>query len=284
MPGAYTAAGWEKIKPAFEPGNNAHLVIEPWVVGTTMVTADATRNSADRLRDMYFQALRAGLVHVPRGLGRPGAQGHRDGHRRASCDLRNATAPTRRLFRTVTDNATLDMEPPTLIGKALEKGKDMAAGAADKLMGKDGGSPDRQVSPVERHFKPLIRFSNGDPATPGDADHSALNQYLTQVNNLAALLNRLDQSKAEPTVEFQAELARTSAFVDTLTGNLDASTRIILEPYLMNPIRGSRAGVASSGNSALSENGSSKSGKLGTPSLPDATLSSTWPTRPRSPS
>ena len=32
----------------------------------------------------------------------------------------------------------------------------------------------------------------------------ALNQYLTQVNNLAALLNRLDQSKAEPTAEFQA--------------------------------------------------------------------------------
>ena len=124
------------------------------------------QNSADRLREMYFKHyvqawsdfLDGLVVQVPKDI------------KTAIDELRALSerdGPYTRLFRVVTENATLDMEPPTLIGKALEKGKDMAAGAADKLMGKDGGSPDRQVSPVERHFKPLIRFSFGDPAAPG---------------------------------------------------------------------------------------------------------------------
>src|SRR5262249_11784200 len=36
-------------------------------------------------------------------------------------------------------------------------------------------------------------------------------------------------------------------------GDLDARTRLLLEPFLLNPIKGSRKGVASSGNVALSE-------------------------------
>jgi type VI secretion system protein ImpL len=249
VPGSYTSAGWAKIKPALE-GGNARLVIEPWVVGTPIVTGDAAQTNADKLREMYFKQYEQAWFRFLDGL-----QVDTPKDLKTAIDelraISDRDGPYTRLFKMVSDNVTLDMEPSSLTGKLLEKGKDMAAGAADKLQGKDSGSGDRQVSPVEKHFKPLIRFTSGDPSNPGDADRAGLNQYLTQVNNLAALLNRLDQQKAEPTTEFQAELARTSAFVDTLTGGLDASTRIVLEPYLMNPIRGSRVSVVGTGNAAL---------------------------------
>jgi type VI secretion system protein ImpL len=251
VPGAYTAAGWDKIRGLLDSGN-AHLVIEPWVLGTAPQGAgDAPQTSAERLREMYFQRyehawtdfLGGLIVQTPADI-------------RTAIDeleaLSEADGPYTRLFRAVSENSRLDTSPTTLTGKLLEKGTDMAKGAVDKVTGKDAEAP-RDVSPVERHLRPIVRFGFGDSEGKGDGAPSGLSQYLVQINNLAVALRQVNESKTEPTTEFQAELSRTAAAVERLLGTLDAATRIRLEPLLMNPIRGSRAGVASSENSYLGD-------------------------------
>jgi type VI secretion system protein ImpL len=163
--------------------------------------------------------------------------------------------PYTRLFRAISENLRLDMEPPTLAGKLLDKGKNLAALAADKAMGKDAEAPgERKVSPVERYFKSLLRFGSGDGGgSKADATPTGLSQYLGQVSNLAIALRQLSESKAQATTEFQAELARTAAGVERLLNGVDAGTRLLLDPLLMNPIRGGRQGVITSGNEMLQE-------------------------------
>ncbi len=56
-------------------------------------------------------------------------------------------------------------------------------------------------------------------------------------------MRQLKDSKAEPTAEFQQELARAKVFVEVLLGQLDPPTRQLLEPLLMNPIRGSGGSI-----------------------------------------
>ena len=74
-----------------------------------------------------------------------------------------------------------------------------------------------------------------------------------QIGNLAVALRQLVESKAEPTVEFNSELGRTAAAVQRLLGGLDPGMRTLIEPLLMNPIRGSQVVVNDAGNDALGE-------------------------------
>src|SRR5262249_49932056 len=152
--------------------------------------------------------------------------------------LSETDGPYTRLFRTVSENARLDLEAPGLTGTLLEKGKELAANAVDKLKGKDAeAATDRSVSPVERHFRPVIQFAFGDAGGKADLAPTGLSQYLVQLNNLAVALRQLSESKSEPTAEFQNELSRTAAAVTRLLGGLDTTSRLLLEPLLMNPIR-----------------------------------------------
>jgi len=56
-------------------------------------------------------------------------------------------------------------------------------------------------------------------------------------------LTQLAESREASGAEFASELSRTAAAVQRLLAGTDPRTRMILEPLLMNPIRGSRAGV-----------------------------------------
>ena len=146
------------------------------------------------------------------------------------------------------------MGATTMVGKAVDKGKDFFASATDKLMGVDAGTTERQVSPVERHFKPLLRFAFGDSGgSKPDAAPAALSQYLAQLTTLEVALGQMKEARGEPTEDFDRELARTSSVVERLLGGFDSATRLVLEPLLMNPIRGSRAGAASTGNNFLED-------------------------------
>ena len=87
------------------------------------------------------------------------------------------------------------MGATTMVGKAVDKGKDFFASATDKLMGVDAGATERQVSPVERHFKPLLRFAFGDSGgSKPDAAPAALSQYLAQLTTLEVALGRNEGS------------------------------------------------------------------------------------------
>jgi type VI secretion system protein ImpL len=254
VPGPYTAAGWDKIRVTLDSAN-PRLVIEPWVIGGVMRDADqAQKMSTEQLREMYFRRyeqawsdfLRGIVVQTPSEIGTAIEE---------LTALSETEGPYTRLFRAISENVRLDMEPPTLTGKLLEKGKDLATAAADKMMGKDAQAPgERKVSPVERAFKSLLRFGAGDGGGgKGDIAPTGLSQYLGQVSNLAIALRQLSESKAQATTEFQAELARTAAGVERLLNGVDAGTRLLLEPLLMNPIRGGRQGVITTGHSILQE-------------------------------
>jgi type VI secretion system protein ImpL len=76
---------------------------------------------------------------------------------------------------------------------------------------------------------------------------------LAQLTTLEAALSQLAETNANPAQEFDAALSRTATSVATLLGGLDPRTRMILEPLLMNPIRGSRQSVRNADFTALSE-------------------------------
>jgi len=117
----------------------------------------------------------------------------------------------------------------------------------------DAGAKERSVSSVERYFEPLAEFASGDPSKGKDAPPSGLSQYLAQLSTLEVALSQLAESKAEPDAGFAAELSRTAGAVQRLLSGLDSRTRLLVEPLLMTPIRGSRAGVFKADDSALSD-------------------------------
>ncbi|HEY8945855.1 MAG TPA: type VI secretion system membrane subunit TssM, partial [Polyangiaceae bacterium] len=245
VPGMYTALGWEKIRKMLE-SPDTRLELEPWVLGRTGPDgSDSKESAADRLREIYFQRyvsawsdFLAGLdVLPPNDL---------NGALEELRVLAEAEGPYVRLFRALGDNVRLDIGPSSLLDKALEKGKQVLEKTADKLKGEaDAGAPPREISSVERHFQPLLRFAFGEAAPGGKPDSapSGLGQYLTHLSTLEVSLSQLAESKEVSGAEFGAELSRTASAVQRLLAGIDPRTRMILEPLLMNPIRGSRAGV-----------------------------------------
>ncbi|HEY3254226.1 MAG TPA: type VI secretion IcmF C-terminal domain-containing protein, partial [Polyangiaceae bacterium] len=133
--------------------------------------------------------------------------------------------------------------------------EDLAAKAAAKAIpGVDAGLvKPREISTVERHFQPLNQFAFGDPDKGKDAPPSGLNQYLAQLTTLEVALSQLTESRSAPGDEFGNELSRTASAVQRLLGGLDSRTRLLVEPLLMTPIRGSRAGVFKADYAAVSD-------------------------------
>ena len=253
VPGLYTVLGWQKVRALLD-SPDARLDLEPWVLGQQTLVATETKKGADQLRELYFQRYTKAWSDFIAGL----AVVAPTEMKAALDELRVISAsdgPYVRLFKVISENVRLDVAPPkTLAEKALEKG---TAAAADKIAsaGVDAGAPPpRVVSPVERQFEPLLLFGFGE-ASAGKADvaPSKLSLYLAQLTTLEAALGQLAETNASPAQEFDAALSRTATSVQTLLGGLDPRTRMILEPLLMNPIRGSRKGVMNADFAALSE-------------------------------
>lgn len=251
VPGMFTALGWAQVKKLLS-SDEASVKIEDWVLGQELQLFAESEN-ADTLETLYFQRyvrawssfLSALDVAAPTDL--PGAM---DELR----SLSEADGPYTRLFRTLKENVTLDVEDHSLKGKALAKGKELVASAVPSALASAGAPPERKISPVERHFKPLLKFGFGDaPAGEASSAPSGLNQYLAQLSALEVALTQLSEENDEPTLEFGRELSRTAASVKRLLGGLDTTTRIMLEPLLMNPIRGSQKGVSAATHGALGD-------------------------------
>lgn len=246
--GLYTAAGWEKVREALA-SPEAEFNIEPWVLGQDLARLEDGASGAARLRDLYFERyVRAwsdfiGAISVAAS---PDIKTADDELR----TLTEANGPYIRLFRTISENTALELEPPSLTERALEKGKGLIEKAVPGL---DAGVKERVVTSVERHFEPLNQFAFGDAKKSKDGPPSGLSQYLAQLTTLEVALSQLSESRAEPSQEFAAELSRTAGAVQRLLGGLDSRTRLLVEPLLMTPIRGSRAGVFKADHAALSD-------------------------------
>jgi type VI secretion system protein ImpL len=255
VPGMYTVLGWQKARALLE-SPDARLDLEPWVLGQqTLIVTDTKKSGADQLRELYFQRYTKAWSEFIAGL----AVVAPTEMKAALDELRVISAsdgPYVRLFKVISENVRLDVTPPkTLAEQALEKGE-AAAAAKASAAGIDAGAPPppRAVSPVERQFEPLLLFGFGEAsAGKADAAPSKLSLYLAQLTTLEAALGQLAETNASPAQEFDAALSRTATSVQTLLGGLDPRTRMILEPLLMNPIRGSRKGVMNADFAALSE-------------------------------
>jgi type VI secretion system protein ImpL len=246
VPGAYTKDGWEKIKAALY-SSDGHVAVEPWVLGRASEKS-ADDASSERLQKIYFDRyvrawldfLGAIVVHTPGDL--PAAIDEL----RA---LSDENGPYVRLFQAVVQNARLDMSPPMTPKGVVEKGVKKLQKRAEKMLADptetEAGAP--EVSPVEIKLSSLVKF--GDAAIAA----SGVNQYVDQLRSLSVALGQLSESKAEPTAQFQESLAKTASVVERLLAGLDPATRAVTEPLLMNPIRGSRAGVAGTAFVALGE-------------------------------
>jgi type VI secretion system protein ImpL len=257
VPGAYTALGWQKIRALLE-SPDARLELEPWVLGRFAAQdTDSKASGADRLRELYFQRYTHAWTDFIAGLGvlpPTDVQSAIDELRVLSVP----EGPYARLFNVLAENVRLDVTPPQSL---LDLAKQKAAALADSALAQivDGGAPDagataRPVSPPEREFKPLLEFGFVEPV-PGklDAARSGLQQYLDELRSLEVVLSDLAENKSAPAQGFDSALERTQAAVKGLLGRLDARTYRILEPLLMNPIRGSRAGVMRADFTQLSE-------------------------------
>ncbi|MEP7048904.1 MAG: type VI secretion system membrane subunit TssM [Pseudomonadota bacterium] len=246
--GLYTAAGWEKVKAALA-SSDAEFNLEPWVLGKQSVAVNEHAPDTTRLRDLYFERyVRAwsdfiGALSV---VASPDIKTADDELR----VLTEANGPYIRLFRTLSENTALDLGPSSVTDKLLEQGKSAALQAVPGL---DAGVKERNVSSVERYFQPLSEFASGDASKGKDAPPSGLSQYLAQLSTLEVALSQLAESKAEPDAAFAAELSRTAGAVQRLLSGLDSRTRLLVEPLLMTPIRGSRTGVFKADDAALSD-------------------------------
>ncbi|MBN1610127.1 MAG: type VI secretion system membrane subunit TssM [Polyangiaceae bacterium] len=250
VPGMYTALGWEKIRKLLDEPD-IRFELEPWVLGKAASERQDSRDvAAQRLRELYFKRYTARWSDFLGGLEVTPPE-NMEGAIEELRVLTESDGPYVRLFRTVAENVRLDIGTVSDLEKLLAKG--MAKGQKklqDKLkrvgLGADAGDagapPERAVSSVERHFDPLLRFIGG-VGKKADAAPTGLSQYLTHLSTLEGALTQLAESQQASGNEFGAELSRTAVAVQHQLNGMDRRMRMVVEPLLMNPIRGSRAGV-----------------------------------------
>jgi type VI secretion system protein ImpL len=244
VPGAYTKLGWERVRKLIEQQQDT-LTAERWVLGEEEKRSkDEIQKQMTALRTLYFERYKGAWRDFLQSI-----EVAKPDNATLALDEYNALSepewPYLRLLRTLSDNVTLEMAPPSNAvvdqGKGLvDKGVKMGA---DKLGIDAGVAPlakqGRPMSPVEIAFKPLTRFAVPDVA-PKEGDPPAqtpLAQYQAILAKLVGSLSDLKDSKTPPDPkalgdEFQTAFRATS----TLLADQDGFTRPLLSPLLMRPI------------------------------------------------
>jgi type VI secretion system protein ImpL len=229
--GAYTKQGWIRVRGLLGE-QRAKLASEQWVLGDAS-NVDA-QGAVDKLRDLYFERYRNAWRDFLTDL-----RVEDPGNAELALDEMNALSepewPYLRLIRLLNDNVVLDLEEPSvadggILSKAVEKGKELldAAPAPKKKV----------ISPVEKAFKPILKFGMPAEAKEGEnAPPTGLSQYEGLLAKLVGALTDLRdaESGTDPrkvSDVFQDAFRSTSA----LLSEQDGFTRPMLSPLLMNPI------------------------------------------------
>lgn len=225
--GAYTKQGWLRVK-ALLGTEGAKLAQERWVLGENEAQVG---QAIGKLRDLYFERYKNAWRDFIADLevADPGNAEY------ALAELNAMSEPEwpyLRLVRVLAENVTLDVDPPesdSLVQRATDKAKEIL----------DAGAPPkkRTVSPVERAWKPILRF--GVPADNGkdEPPMTGLAQWEALVAKLVGALTdyRDGGSSSDPkkmSDVFQEAFRATSS----LMSEQDGFTRPLLSPLLMQPI------------------------------------------------
>jgi type VI secretion system protein ImpL len=249
VPGLYTALGWQKVQPLLKRDASSELAL--WVLGEPFRAGSPS--STEQIEKLYFDRYVRAWMDFLVGLDVATPTNLNSAIEEISA-LDKGEGPYVRLFRRLAENVRLDLEAPGLEEQARAKGAQVvaqvtAAGQAAPT------PPERRVSPVEQHFRRMLRFGFGDAApAPGiELPPSLLSQYLDQLRALEVSLRQLQDSGTEPSTELGSELDRTSASIERLLAGFDQTEHLALEPVLLNPIRGSQRVVAAQGRAALTD-------------------------------
>ena len=251
VPGLYTRLGWEKVRSLLDDDKKLHFA--PWVLGQG--GSGETSFSMEQLRDQYFQRYERAWKDFFLGLNISTPTNLRGAIEELGA-VGKVDGPYVRLFRRFAENVRLEYPPPTLLEKIADKVEDKLEKKADKKAQKLTGEkisepdtePERKITPVERDFARLVSFGYGETPPTKDTPASALppsslSQYLDALRNLEVSLKQIEEASVEPGDQFRQELERTAATVERLLTGLNQEERYILEPLLMNPIRGSQTAV-----------------------------------------
>jgi type VI secretion system protein ImpL len=255
VPGLYTRLGWEKVRPLLREDKEMHFA--PWVLGQG-TSGEGPAWSVDALRTQYFERYERAWIDFFLGLNiaTPGTL-------RAAIDelgaIGKVDGPYVRLFRRFAENVRLEFEKPTLLEQIKGKVEDKLEAKVEKLTGeKAPPEPERKISQVERDFTRLVSFAFGD--TPPSKDTPAsdlppapLSQYLGELRTLEVSLKQIEEASVEPGAQFREELGRTASSVERLLTTVSQQERLILEPLLMNPIRGSQTAVEGAQGAQLND-------------------------------
>ncbi|MDF2695815.1 MAG: uncharacterized protein K0S65_4198, partial [Labilithrix sp.] len=223
--GAYTKPGWLRVKTLLGT-EGAKLAAERWVLGEDEAQVG---QAIGKLRELYFERYKNAWRDFIADLevADPGNAEY------ALAELNAMSEPEwpyLRLIRVLSDNVTLEIDDPddSLVQKVTDKAKEVL----------DAGAPKkRPMSPVERAFKPILRF--GIPADTGkdEPPMTGLAHWEALVAKLVGALTdfRDGASSSDPKVMsdvFQEAFRTTSS----LLSEQDGFTRPLLSPLLMQPI------------------------------------------------
>jgi type VI secretion system protein ImpL len=246
VPGLYTRLGWEKVRPLLKDDKEMHFA--PWVLGQGSSSGDVSW-SIDQLRNQYFERYERAWYDFFLGLNIATPTTLRSAIEELGA-LGKVDGPYVRLFRRFAENVRLEFEKPTLLEKVQAKVEDKLEKKVEKATKEQipDEEPERKISPVERTFSRLTSFAFGDTPPTKDTPQNELppaplSQYLDQLRTLEVSLKQIAEESVEPGAQFREELGRTAASVERLLTSLTQQERLIMEPLLMNPIRGSQTAV-----------------------------------------
>ncbi|MCL2778303.1 MAG: type VI secretion system membrane subunit TssM [Polyangiaceae bacterium] len=234
--GAYTKQGWMRIKSLLST-EKAKLIKERWVLGEdeTQIT-----QSIGKLREVYFErfknAWRDFILDLE--VSDPGNSSYALAQLNA---LAEPEWPYLRLINIINDNVTLDVDEPeddkSLLDKAKEKASDNVKEFVDA-----GASPSKKkaISPVERAFKPILRFGvpldvkeGGAPPATGLAQWEAL---VAKV--IGALIDLRDgETTSDSNKRMNDVFQEAFRSTDALLTEQDSFTRPLISSLLMLPLR-----------------------------------------------
>jgi type VI secretion system protein ImpL len=226
--GAYTAQGWLRVRSLLGQ-QHSKLAAEEWVLGGT--SDGGADDTTRKLRNLYFERHRAAWRDFIADL-----QVQDPENAEIALEELNALSepewPYLRLVRTLAENTALDVEEPSdgLLAKVTDTAKEIL----------DAGPSKRKASsPVEKAFKPIVRFGlPPDSAKETDSPPpTGLSQYEAVLQKVIAALTDLrdGETASDPrkvSDVFQDAFRSTTA----LLSEQDDFTRPLLAPLLMNPI------------------------------------------------
>ena len=232
--GAYTKLGWARVRSLLGQ-ERTKLAAEQWVLGGE--TEAGAQGMVDKLRDLYFERYRNAWRDFIGDL-----QVQDPGNAELALDELNALSepewPYLRLIRVLSDNVVLELDDPddekTLLEKATDKAKEILDGGAAAALTKKK----RVVSPVERAFKPILKFGVAADVKEGELPPpTGLSQYEALLAKVVGALTDLRDAESGTDPKkmsdvFQEAFRSTSA----LLSEQDGFTRPLLSPLLMNPI------------------------------------------------